>query len=71
MGLLTDSGGNASTMRLTFIAWAFAVLLAWGWACFNARALVPIPESVIGLLGVLTTGKVAQTWVESSTGAPK
>lgn len=50
-------------MQLMFVVWASAVLIMWVYASFTSRPaqLAEVPPSVVTLLGLLLTGKVAQT----------
>lgn len=61
---LQDADGALSSTRLAFLAWVFGILGAWGFSSVQAAALQPVPDSVLGLLGLLMTGKVVQSFGE-------
>jgi len=51
-------------MQFMFVVWASAVLIVWVLASFASAPklqLAEVPPSVVTLLGLLLTGKVAQT----------
>jgi len=56
---------KASAMRAAFLFWAFGLFIIWAYASVvNGRALQPIPESVITVLGLLVGGKAVQRFGE-------
>ena len=65
---LQDGNGDFSSMRGIMIAWAIGVLLTWMYASVVSSALLPIPESVIALIGILVTGKAVQKKIEKKEG---
>ncbi len=62
--ILTDAGGNPSSMRVAMLGSFLVVLAAWATISVQAHALQPLPESVVFLLSVLTGGKYAQKFIE-------
>ena len=63
---LQDNRGNNSSMRLGFILWVVGVLVSWVSVVVATGKLPAIPESVVGVLALFLTGKVAQTHVEEN-----
>ena len=68
-GILSDAAGNPSSMRVAMLLGVGVVLAAWACVSIQTRALQPLPDSVVTLLGILTGGKLAQKCLEP-TGAP-
>lgn len=62
--VLSDSGGNASSMRVAMLLAIAVVLAAWVTVSVKTGVLVPLPDSVVTLLAILTGGKLAQKFVE-------
>jgi hypothetical protein len=57
-----DGNGNLSATRLAFLAWAFGMLVAWLYVSWQKQALQALDSSLITALGILMTGKVAQSF---------
>ena len=60
---LQERDGSFSATRLAFLAWAFGVLAVWIANAVTRPASEKLPTidgSVITILGILMTGKVAQ-----------
>lgn len=63
---IQDKGAanKLSATRLAMLTWALGVLVAWIVASLSANTLVPIPESVVTILGVVLGGKAIQRFGE-------
>jgi len=66
--VLSDAGGNPSSMRLAMLLGLVIVLAAWLIVSVQARALQPLPDSIVTLLSVLVGGKFAQKFIEPKDG---
>lgn len=62
--IFTNKNGRLSSMRTVFVIWSIGLLLAWGYISFDKKELQKIDNSIIMLIGILTTGKVSQTYAE-------
>ena len=62
-----DGTGMLSSMRLIFIIWSLGVFLVWVGFCIFKKSIVGIDNSIIEIFGVLTTGKISQSYTESLT----
>ena len=62
--ILSDAGGNPSSMRLVMVLGVFVVLAAWATVSLQTHTLQPLPDSVVTLLSILTGGKLAQKMME-------
>jgi hypothetical protein len=61
LSALNDPDGNPSTIRY-INAFAFLIVLcAWCFLSIRHDSMLPIPESIVTLLGLLITGKVGQS----------
>jgi len=61
---LQDESGDFSSMRLIVILWAIGILLMWCFCSFINKCLQPLPESVVGIMMILITGKAVQKRIE-------
>ena len=57
-----DGNGAFSATRLAFLAWSFGVLVAWIYVSWQKQALQGLDSSLLTVLGILMTGKVAQSF---------
>ena len=64
---LEDNDGGFSATRLAFLLWTICVLIAWLYLSITGGELKGIPQDVVAIVGVLTTGKVIQRFGENST----
>jgi len=64
MSILNNKHGKTSSMRTAMLLWTVAILVGWVWVSYVRSELQAIPESVIGLLGLLISGKVVQSFGE-------
>ena len=67
--VLSDAGGNVSSIRLAMLLGLLIVLGAWAVVSVQHGVLEPLPDSVFWLLTVLTGAKVGQKFIEP-TGSP-
>ena len=56
--------GKLSASRLLLLTWGLGVLLVWAVGSFGTGELLPIPESVVTVLGILVGGKTVQRFGE-------
>lgn len=63
-GMVQDHEGNTSSMRVITLAWTLIPLFAWAYVVVSTSTLPSIPESILGVIGLVLTGKVAQKHVE-------
>jgi hypothetical protein len=63
-GVLSDAAGNLSSMRVAMLLGVGVVLGAWAAVSIQTRTLQPLPDSVVGLLGLLVAGKFGQKFIE-------
>jgi hypothetical protein len=63
--LIADDTGAPSVMRLVFLFVILAVVTVWAVLSIRAGAFVPMPVGVLELIGILTGGKVAQSFSEN------
>lgn len=66
-----DPNGSLSSTRLAFLLWSIGVLAAWLYVSIKVAALQPLDESIIMIMGVFMTGKVAQRFTESKPEKPE
>ena len=72
-GFFCDGYGNLSATRLAFILWTVGVLAVWIYSSLmhvGGPILAPIDPTVVTLLGILMTGKVAQSFSSGDGAAP-
>ena len=62
---LQEDDGKWSAARLALLLWVVGVLLIWAIVSLRMKQLQPIPESVVTVIGILTTGKVVQKFGET------
>jgi len=62
--ILSDAAGNPSSMRLAMLLGVGSVLAAWATISIQTHTLQPLPDSVVGLLGLLVAGKFGQKFIE-------
>ncbi|WP_237152403.1 hypothetical protein [Oryzibacter oryziterrae] len=60
-----DNDGTYSAMRLALLLWVAGVLLAWIYMSIQSKVLCDIPQNVMTIIGMLTTGKVVQKFGET------
>ncbi|MEN8183703.1 MAG: hypothetical protein ABFS46_14335 [Myxococcota bacterium] len=58
------ASGKLSASRLLLLTWGIGVLLVWTVGSSTAGELLPIPESVVTVLGILVGGKTVQRFGE-------
>lgn len=63
-GMFEDDNGGASSTRFVFIGGTFLVLGIWAYLCIKANAFVSIPVKDLGILVLLTGGKLGGKWLE-------
>lgn len=61
-----DNSGGLSASRLNLLIWSVGTFVIWAITSVKMVTLASIPESVIVMLGVVTTGKVVQRFGEKS-----
>lgn len=61
-----DGSGQLSAMRLAFLMMIFCFLAMWVLESYTQMKMAKIDNSVIYLIGILMTGKVAQSVAENS-----
>lgn len=64
---LKDGDGQFSSMRLVFLLWGLGALVMWVIASWHAKTLAVVPDSVIAMTGVTTTGKIIQSFSENNS----
>lgn len=67
---LQEDNGGFSASRLAFLLWALGVLVVWIANSLHGHTLQEIPETVVTIIGVLMTGKVAQKFGEKPAAVP-
>ncbi len=60
LGFLQDGEDNYSSTRLAFLAWTLGVLVVWVWNRTQPGSTFELDKEATYILGILTTGKVAQ-----------
>ena len=68
--LLSDDGGNLSSMRAVMLAAFLVVLCGWAIVSVQSHALQPLPDSIVTLLSIVLGGKFAQKFIEPKGPAP-
>ncbi len=63
---LEEDNGGLSATRLIFILWGTVSLGVWAFVSIKTTVIQPMPESIVTLLGIWMTGKVAQKLVEKA-----
>lgn len=65
MDLLNETLSNkASTMRFCLLFVVIMITLTWSGISIYNGAVLNLPANVIGLVGIMVTGKVAQRFKE-------
>jgi len=67
-GLLSDMPNTWSVIRYTAVLIVTTVIMTWCIMSFQKGQLLPIPDSVIVLVGIAVTGKVSQKYIEDNGG---
>lgn len=62
---LQEDDGKWSATRLALLLWVVGVLVIWGYSSVRARQMQEVPDSVVTVMGILTTGKVVQRFGET------
>lgn len=64
--LVSEENGQASMSRFQFLIFTFAVVLMWIYLflCKGGTEFVPIPETVLGLLGISGGSYVASKGIQ-------
>ena len=65
---LQEDNGNFSATRLAMLSWVVGVLASWAYLSISLRKMQDIPQSVVTIIGILVTGKVAQKFSEEKPG---
>src|SRR5438132_37037 len=65
---LEDNEGGLSTIRLATLVWVAGMVVVWAWVSFIKRELADVPNGVLGVLGILITGKTIQRFAENGPG---
>lgn len=68
--IFEDNSGGLSSIRIAFLLWVLGVLLIWGFCSIDKKALQPIDNSVVTILGILGASKVAQRYGEKAEITP-
>lgn len=63
--LIADGTGAPSSMRIAFLLIISAVLAVWVTLCIRSGSFIPLPNSILTLLGVAMAGKVGQSLTEA------
>ena len=61
---LQEDDGKWSATRLALLLWVVGVLMIWGYSSMRAGQMQEVPETVVTVIGILTTGKVVQRFGE-------
>lgn len=69
--IIEENSGELSTMRSITLIWFVGTLLTWIVLSIYNVQLMPIPESILALLGVLIGGKVVQRKFEQPNNDPE
>jgi len=62
-----DESGQFSAIRLAFLGTLFCFLVGWSIQSIHEKKIVPIDSSLLYLIGILTTGKVTQSFSENGS----
>jgi hypothetical protein len=62
---LQEDDGKWSATRLALLLWVVGVLMIWGYSSMRAGQMQEVPETVVTVIGILTTGKVVQRFGET------
>lgn len=62
-----DETGAFSSTRLIFILWNFAVIGMLGYQLFVLKQTPKVEPSIVGILGTVMVGKVAQSFSENKS----
>lgn len=68
--MFKDPSGAVSATRFVFLAWSLGVLLVWGYASFEGKKMATIDPTIVTMIGIFMTGKVAQTYTEGKETTP-
>ena len=65
-----DDNGNLSATRLGFLLWTLSVLVVWCVICISTLTLHGLDTSIVSVIAILMTGKVAQKMMEPTADKP-
>jgi hypothetical protein len=54
----------AQAVTVAFLSWTLGTLLMWGYVSFKKQELCPIPESVVSMIGIGTTGTLVNRFLQ-------
>lgn len=63
---LSDNSGGLSSNRLAFLAWTLGPFIVWSFLSLMKMDILSIPDSILGIIGIMTTGKVIQRFGEKT-----
>lgn len=61
---LISAGSSASSMRVIAIGVVLNIMIVWTLVCVKNLNIVDIPWGVLGMAGLVLTGKVVQKFAE-------
>jgi hypothetical protein len=65
-GFFYDGDGNLSMMRLVMFVGIVGTLVVWATCCAYKREFIDMPFGMLGLHGMLLTGKMVQNKQENA-----
>ena len=54
----------AQAITISFLCWSLGALVMWGYVSFKKGDLAPVPESVVTMVGISTTGSLLNRFIE-------
>jgi hypothetical protein len=61
---LITAGSGTSSMRAIAIFVILNIMIVWTWVCIKDLEIADIPWGVLGMAGLVLTGKVVQRFAE-------
>ncbi len=55
----------AQAITISFLCWSLGALVMWGYTTFRKSELQPIPESVVTMIGISTSGSLLNRFLET------
>jgi len=68
---MVTAGSGTSSMRVIAIFVIVNIMIVWSLVCIKKLDIVDIPWGVLGMAGLVITGKVAQRFTEGSDQIPE
>jgi hypothetical protein len=59
-----ENNEKFSLTRLILFVWVFCILGVWAYVAIKTKTVPPLDSSMITMVAILLTGKIAQKYVE-------